>query len=161
MFIYFWGNILALNCILFQKKPLCWSLTFTKIKKVGRQSPINLHHVSAEWMSKLQLRLGLPPCSSVLDAALFPRGLCKPHPARSWKSKSLPHFPVVCTVDHHLHPPIFSSLSFYDSALSWLVSFLLNCFLLPDARIKGNLTKISSWPIFPHSIFMYLIMCSY
>lgn len=163
MFIYFWGNILAWNCILFPKKPLCWSLTCTKIRKVGRASAVGVQWQSAEGMCRFQLPLGLIPCSSGRDAALVPLSwgaLQSPsYPAWSWKSKSLPHFPVVCAADHQLHAPAFSSLSFSDSALSWLVSLLVNCFLLPEARMEGNLTKISPRPLCPHSV--YLNRCSY
>lgn len=47
------------------------------------------------------------------------------------KPKSLPHFPVVCTTDHALRPSA-PSLSFYDSALSWLDSLLVKCTFSPS-----------------------------
>lgn len=141
MFIYFWGNILAWNCILFPKKPLCWSLTCTNMRKVGWASPVNLQWKSAEGMCEFQL----PPAhlAEMLPCFLSLGALCRAHPAWNWKTKSLPHCPVLCAVDHQLHAPNVSSLSFSDSALSWLVSLLVNCFLLPEARIEGSLTRIS------------------
>lgn len=142
MFIYFWGNILAWNCILFPKKPLCWSLPCTKMRKAGRASPVNLQRKSAGGMRKFQLPLG-HSCSPGRDAASVPF---------SWSSLQssscleleiqIPSsFSVVCAVDHQLHTPNFSSLSFSDSALSWLVSLLVNCFLLPEAGIEGKSHK--------------------
>lgn len=47
------------------------------------------------------------------------------------KPKSLPHFPVVWATDHALHPSA-PSLSFYDSALSWLDSLLVKCTFSPS-----------------------------
>lgn len=161
MFIYFWGNILAWNCILFPKKPLGWSLTRPKIRKVGRAGPVNLQWKSSEGMWKFQLPLGLPltHLAEVLPWSLSPGALCRTHPVWSWKTKSLPHFPVVWAVDHQLHAPTFSSLSFSDSALSWLVPLLVNCFLLPEARIAENLTKISPWPLCLHSVYLNRCSC--